>query len=32
LIPFDTYNMFYRDELELTRLEPLRKETMAYSQ
>jgi uncharacterized radical SAM superfamily Fe-S cluster-containing enzyme len=25
LIPFDTYNLFYRDELEKTRLEPLRK-------
>jgi uncharacterized radical SAM superfamily Fe-S cluster-containing enzyme len=24
LIPFDTYNLFYRDELEKTRLEPLR--------
>jgi len=24
LIPFDTYNMFYRDELERTRLAPLR--------
>jgi len=24
LIPFDTYNLFYRDELETTRLEPLR--------
>ncbi len=24
LIPFDTYNLFYRDELERTRLEPLR--------
>jgi 7,8-dihydro-6-hydroxymethylpterin dimethyltransferase len=24
LIPFDTYNMFYRDELERTRLQPLR--------
>jgi uncharacterized radical SAM superfamily Fe-S cluster-containing enzyme len=30
LIPFDTYNMFYRDELELTRLEPLRAEALAY--
>jgi len=27
LIPFDTYNLFYRDELEKTRLEPLRKKT-----
>jgi hypothetical protein len=25
LIPFDTYNLFYRDGLERTRLEPLRK-------
>src|SRR5262249_21132978 len=25
LIPFDTYNIFYRDELEATRLEPLRR-------
>lgn len=24
LIPFDTYNLFYRDDLEKTRLEPLR--------
>ncbi len=24
LIPFDTYNMFYRDDLEQTRLQPLR--------
>src|ERR1044072_5940347 len=24
LIPFDTYNLFYRDELETTRLTPLR--------
>jgi 7,8-dihydro-6-hydroxymethylpterin dimethyltransferase len=24
LIPFDTYNLFYRDELETTRLQPLR--------
>jgi 7,8-dihydro-6-hydroxymethylpterin dimethyltransferase len=24
LIPFDTYNLFYRDELERTRLAPLR--------
>jgi len=24
LIPFDTYNLFYRDDLETTRLEPLR--------
>ncbi|MGH9532577.1 MAG: radical SAM protein [Terriglobales bacterium] len=26
LIPFDTYNLFYRDDLERTRLEPLRRE------
>ncbi len=25
LIPFDTYNLFYRDELEMTRLGPLRR-------
>ena len=25
LIPFDTYNLFYRDALEQTRLEPLRR-------
>jgi hypothetical protein len=25
LIPFDTYNLFYRDELEQSRLEPLRR-------
>lgn len=25
LIPFDTYNLFYRDELEQTRLEPIRR-------
>jgi len=24
LIPFDTYNLFYRDDLEQTRLAPLR--------
>ena len=24
LIPFDTYNLFYRDDLESTRLAPLR--------
>lgn len=29
LIPFDTYNMFYRDDLEQTRLAPLRMERMA---
>ncbi|MGH9602319.1 MAG: radical SAM protein [Terriglobales bacterium] len=27
LIPFDTYNLFYRDDLEKTRLEPLRRES-----
>ena len=26
LIPFDTYNLFYRDDLETTRLAPLRRE------
>ena len=25
LIPFDTYNLFYRDDLEQTRLDPLRR-------
>jgi uncharacterized radical SAM superfamily Fe-S cluster-containing enzyme len=25
LIPFDTYNLFYRDDLETTRLAPLRR-------
>lgn len=29
LIPFDTFNMFYRDDLEQTRLAPLRMERMA---
>lgn len=29
LIPFDTYNMFYRDELEETRLTPLRERALA---
>jgi uncharacterized radical SAM superfamily Fe-S cluster-containing enzyme len=29
LIPFDTYNMFYRDGLEKERLEPLRERTLA---
>jgi uncharacterized radical SAM superfamily Fe-S cluster-containing enzyme len=28
LIPFDTYNMFYRDDLEQTRLAPLREEIL----
>ena len=30
LIPFDTYNMFYRDELEQTRLAPLRQQAERY--
>ena len=29
IIPFDTYNMFYRDELEETRLRPLREMALA---
>jgi uncharacterized radical SAM superfamily Fe-S cluster-containing enzyme len=29
LIPFDTYNMFYRDDLEQTRLQPLRDRALA---
>jgi uncharacterized radical SAM superfamily Fe-S cluster-containing enzyme len=29
LIPFDTFNMFYRDELEQTRLKPLRERALA---
>ena len=29
LIPFDTYNLFYRDELEKTRLTPLRAAALA---
>lgn len=29
LIPFDTYNLFYRDELESTRLAPLRRQAEA---
>jgi 7,8-dihydro-6-hydroxymethylpterin dimethyltransferase len=29
LIPFDTYNLFYRDDLERTRLEPLRERALA---
>ena len=28
LTPFDTYNRFYRDDLERTRLAPLREEVM----
>jgi uncharacterized radical SAM superfamily Fe-S cluster-containing enzyme len=31
LIPFDTYNLFYRDDLEATRLTPLRKRVNALS-
>ena len=30
LIPFDTFNMFYRDSLEETRLTPLRRQSLAY--
>ena len=29
IIPFDTYNLFYRDDLERTRLFPLRREREA---
>jgi uncharacterized radical SAM superfamily Fe-S cluster-containing enzyme len=29
LIPFDTYNMFYRDGLEVNRLAPLRERVLA---
>jgi len=29
IIPFDTYNLFYRDELEQTRLAPLRQRALA---
>jgi 7,8-dihydro-6-hydroxymethylpterin dimethyltransferase len=29
LIPFDTYNLFYRDDLERTRLAPLREQILA---
>jgi 7,8-dihydro-6-hydroxymethylpterin dimethyltransferase len=29
LIPFDTYNLFYRDDLEQTRLKPLRERAEA---
>ncbi|HEY5330988.1 MAG TPA: radical SAM protein [Acidobacteriaceae bacterium] len=32
LIPFDTYNMFYRDGLEESRLNPLRERTLASLQ
>jgi hypothetical protein len=31
LIPFDTFNMFYRGELETTRLAPLREAEMAHT-
>ncbi len=31
LIPFDTYNMFYRDDLEQTRLAPLRDQALAFA-
>jgi hypothetical protein len=31
LIPFDTYNLFYRDDLERTRLAPLRAAALATS-
>jgi len=31
LIPFDTYNLFYRDHLEQTRLDPLRQRARAHS-
>jgi 7,8-dihydro-6-hydroxymethylpterin dimethyltransferase len=30
IVPFDTYNLFYRDELERTVLEPLRHEREAW--
>jgi hypothetical protein len=29
LIPFDTFNLFYRDDLELSRLAPLRQAAIA---
>jgi uncharacterized radical SAM superfamily Fe-S cluster-containing enzyme len=32
LIPFDTYNMFYRGELEQTRLEPLRRAELGFAE
>ncbi len=32
LIPFDTYNLFYRDDLEQTRLAPLRDQILAANQ
>jgi 7,8-dihydro-6-hydroxymethylpterin dimethyltransferase len=31
LIPFDTYNLFYRDDLERTRLAPLRRRALALA-
>jgi hypothetical protein len=31
LIPLDTYNLFYRDQLEQTRLAPLRAYSMAVN-
>jgi uncharacterized radical SAM superfamily Fe-S cluster-containing enzyme len=31
LIPFDTYNLFYRGDLEQTRLAPLRREAEAMA-
>jgi len=31
LIPFDTYNLFYRDDLEKTRLAPLRAASLPTS-
>jgi uncharacterized radical SAM superfamily Fe-S cluster-containing enzyme len=31
LIPFDTYNLFYRDDLERTVLEPLRQARLGYA-
>lgn len=31
LIPFDTYNLFYRDELERTRLQPLRERALSLA-
>jgi len=31
LIPFDTYNLFYRDSLETTRLAPLRAAALSAS-
>jgi 7,8-dihydro-6-hydroxymethylpterin dimethyltransferase len=30
LIPFDTYNLFYRDELEQNRLGPLRQQAEGF--